>query len=140
MLTQSAYLARLIDFRTDVLRNRPRIVCKTSSITDEDDWAQNQHFGHIVPILTRPRHEQYLFFHMSLAGMNAYNISFPIVPKGTSRVRMVFHAHNTEQEANAAVAAITSWAREMLEIDSGQTNATLPKAALRVYAMQAEIA
>lgn len=77
---------------------------------------------------------------MSLAGMNAYNISYPVVPKGSSRVRMIFHAHNTEQEVDMAVAAICSWATEMLEIENGISKATLPKAALRVYAMQAEIA
>ncbi|KAK2827857.1 hypothetical protein FQN49_007273 [Arthroderma sp. PD_2] len=71
-----------------------------------EDWEQAQSHSHIVPICTRPRHEQYLFFHLSLAGMNAYNISYPVVPKGSSRIRMVFHAHNTEQEIDKAVAAI----------------------------------
>ncbi|KAN0067130.1 Pyridoxal phosphate-dependent transferase [Elaphomyces granulatus] len=105
-----------------------------------EDWEQRQCHSHIVPIRTRPRHEQYLFFHMSLAGMNAYNISYPVVPKGSSRIRMVFHAHNTEQEVDTAVAAICGWAAEMLEIEDGASNATLPKAALQVYAVQAALA
>lgn len=105
-----------------------------------EDWELRQYHSHVVPIRTRPRHEQYLFFHMSLAGMNAYNISYPVVPKGSSRIRMIFHAHNTEQEVDAAVAAICGWAAEMLEIEDGASKATLPKAALQVYAMQAAIA
>jgi 8-amino-7-oxononanoate synthase len=105
-----------------------------------EDWEQRQVHSHIVPIFTRPRHEQYLFFHMSLAGMNAYNISYPVVPRGSSLVRMIFHAHNTEEEVDKAVAAICSWAAEMLEIEEGGSNGTLPKAAIRVYAMQAALA
>lgn len=77
---------------------------------------------------------------MSLAGMNAYNISYPVVPRGTGLVRMIFHAHNTEEEVDKAVDAICSWAAEMLEIDEDGKNSTLPKAAVRVYAMQAALA
>lgn len=107
-----------------------------------EDWEQRPHHSHIVPIRTRPRHEQYLFFHLSMAGMNAYNISYPVVPKGSSRIRMVFHAHNTEQELDKAVEAICSWAAEMLDIEEGNSGSrnTLPKAAQQVYAMQAAIA
>ncbi|KAM0255270.1 hypothetical protein ACHAQJ_005925 [Trichoderma viride] len=104
-----------------------------------EDWDQRQYHSHIVPIRTRPRHEQYLFFHMSMAGMNAYNISYPVVPKGMSRIRIVFHAHNTEQEIDTAVEAICSWASEMLDIENSASKATLPKAALQVYAMQAAL-
>lgn len=105
-----------------------------------EDWEQRPCHSHIVPIRTRPRHEQYLFFHLALSGMNAYNISYPVVPKGLSRIRMVFHAHNTEQEVDIAVAAICGWAAEMLEIEAGTSKGALPKAALQVYAMQAALA
>ena len=107
-----------------------------------EDWEQRPYHSHIVPIRTRPRHEQYLFFHLSLSGMNAYNISYPVVPKGSSRIRLVFHAHNTEQELDKAVAAICSWAAEMLDIEEGTSGSrvTLPKAAQQVYAMQAALA
>ena len=74
---------------------------------------------------------------MSLAGMNAYDISYPVVPKGSSCIRMIFHAHNTEQEVDADVAAICGWAAEMLEIEDGASKGILPKAMLQVYAMQA---
>ncbi|KAF3012562.1 hypothetical protein E8E14_001363 [Neopestalotiopsis sp. 37M] len=105
-----------------------------------EDWEQRQFHSHIVPIRTRPRHEQYLFFHLSFAGMNAYNISYPVVPRGTGLVRMIFHAHNTEEEVDKAIAAICSWATEMLEIEENGTEGVLPKSAARVYAMQAALA
>ena len=104
-----------------------------------EDWELRPCLSHIVPIRTRPRHEQYLFFHLSLANMNAYNISYPTVPKGSSRVRMIFHAHNTKDEVNAAVAAICDWASEMLDIENGASENVLPKAARQVYAMQAAL-
>jgi hypothetical protein len=53
---------------------------------------------------------------------------------------MVFHAHNTEQGVDIAVAAICGWAAEMLEIEAGTSKGALPKAALQVYAMQAALA
>ncbi|KAF1974179.1 8-amino-7-oxononanoate synthase [Bimuria novae-zelandiae CBS 107.79] len=105
-----------------------------------EDWELREVQSHVVPIHTRPRHEQYLFFHMSLAGMNAYNISYPIVPKGSSLVRMIFHAHNTEHKVDIAVAAICDWAAEMLDIEASGSTTALPKAAHQVYAMQAAIA
>ncbi|KAL8881850.1 MAG: hypothetical protein Q9198_001029 [Flavoplaca austrocitrina] len=107
-----------------------------------EDWEQRPYHSHIVPIRTRPRHEQYLFFHLSLSGMNAYNISYPVVPKGSTRIRLVFHAHNTEQELDKAVAAICSWAAEMLDIEEGTSGSrvALPKAAQQVYTMQAALA
>ena len=74
---------------------------------------------------------------MSLAGMNAYNISYPVVPKGSRCVRMILHAHNTEQDFDAAVTAICGWTADMLKIEDGASKGTLPKAALQVYAMQA---
>lgn len=107
-----------------------------------EDWEQRSVHSHIVPLRTRPRHEQYLFFHLSLAGMNAYNISYPVVPKGSSRIRMVFHAHNTEQELDKAVSAICGWAEEMLDLEENtlDSGVSLPKAAQQVYAMQAALA
>ena len=103
-----------------------------------EDWEQRQIHSHIVPIRTRPRHEQYLFFHMSLTGMNAYNVSYPTVAKGSSRIRMVFHAHNTEAEIDLAVASISSWAAEMMELEESGEMGRMPKAAVQVYAMQAQ--
>ncbi|KAF4632903.1 hypothetical protein G7Y89_g5220 [Cudoniella acicularis] len=104
---------------------------------NSDDWEARPFLTHIAPIFTRPGHEKYLFFHLLLCNMNAYNISPPIIPKGTALVRFVFHAHNTREEVDATVAAICDWAREMLDIEKGKFESTLPSAARHVYALQA---
>jgi 8-amino-7-oxononanoate synthase len=79
----------------------------------------------------------FLAFHLILNNIIAYPISYPIVPKGKSRVRLVFHAHNTMEQVEGLANAICDWAQEMLEIEQGTTDSTLPSAARQVYAFQA---
>jgi 8-amino-7-oxononanoate synthase len=74
-----------------------------------------------------------------LANIVALNIAFPIVPRGESRVRFVFHAHNTKEQVDATVTAICDWAREMLDIENGQSESSLPSAARYVFARQATL-
>ena len=101
-----------------------------------EDYESTEHLTHIVPVLTRPKHELYLFFHLMTNNINAYAISFPVVPKGKSRVRLVFHAHNSPDQAEKVANAICEWAQEMLDIEAGKTENVMPSAARRVYAME----
>ncbi|KAG9251279.1 8-amino-7-oxononanoate synthase [Emericellopsis atlantica] len=105
-----------------------------------EGWDQREYYTHIVPIWTKPRHEQYLFFHMMADNMNAYSFAFPVVPKGKSRVRMVFHAHNTKADVDKVVNNIGDWVREMLDIEKAdEKEAYVPRVASQVYAMQAAV-
>lgn len=62
-------------------------------------------------------------------------MEYPAVPKGQSRVRIAFHANNTESETEGLVAAIAEWAQEMINIeDGGGSGDKIPKAARQVYA------
>ncbi|KAL6890032.1 8-amino-7-oxononanoate synthase [Trichoderma evansii] len=101
-----------------------------------EDYETNEDLTHIVPVLTRPKHELYLFFHLLTRNINAYPISFPVVPKGKSRVRLVWHTHNTIDQAEKVANAICEWAQEMLDIEDGKTDNDLPSAARQVFAMQ----
>jgi 8-amino-7-oxononanoate synthase len=101
-----------------------------------EDYESIEHLTHIVPVLTRPKHELYLFFHLMINNINAYAVSFPIVPKGKSRVRLLFHAHNTLEQAEILANVICEWAQEMLSIDADGTGNTMPSAARQVYAMR----
>ncbi|KIX08679.1 uncharacterized protein Z518_03336 [Rhinocladiella mackenziei CBS 650.93] len=103
-----------------------------------EDWEQRTVHSHIVPIKTRPRHEQYLAFHLGMMKMNAYSISYPVVPKGGSRVRVVLHAHNTKEQIEHLVSGISSWAGEMLELEREKDG--LPRAARQVFALQTSLA
>jgi 8-amino-7-oxononanoate synthase len=104
-----------------------------------EDWETRSYQTHIVPLRTRTRHEQFLFFQLLLNGINAYPMAFPVVPKGQSRIRLVFHAHNTPDQVNKLVAVICDWAKEMLEIERGTADNALPIATRKVYATQAAL-
>ncbi|KAI8669816.1 Aminotran-1-2 domain-containing protein [Fusarium sp. Ph1] len=104
-----------------------------------EDWESRPVYSHVVPIKTRPRHEQYLFFHLSSDNMNAYAISYPIVPRGASRIGVIFHAHNTKEEIDHLVASISAWANEMFDLEQNNSKNALPSAARHVYAMQASL-
>ena len=88
---------------------------------------------HIIAVLTRPKHELYLFYHLTMNNINAYAWGHPVVPKGKSRVRLVFHAHNTLDQAETLANTICEWAQEMLSI--GDSESVIPSAARQVYAM-----
>ena len=66
------------------------------------------------------------------------------MPKGQSRIRLAFHANNTNSQIDGLIAAICEWAQEMMEIEKGggrgsggrgTTESRIPKAAKMVYAM-----
>jgi 8-amino-7-oxononanoate synthase len=78
----------------------------------------------------------FLFFQLVFNNMNAYPMVFPVVPKGQSRIRLVFHTHNTIEQIETLVTTICDWAGEMLEIQHGESGSVLPNAARRAYAMQ----
>lgn len=104
-----------------------------------EDWESRLVHSHIVPLRTKNKYEQYLFFHLVLNDIQAYNVSFPIVPKGTTRVRLVFHAHNVKEQIDKLVKCVCEWATEMLEIEAGTSENKLPSSARHVYAMQADL-
>ncbi|KAI1110620.1 8-amino-7-oxononanoate synthase [Nemania sp. NC0429] len=105
----------------------------------EEDWEARPFQTHIVPLRTRPGHEMFLFFQLTLNNMNAYPMVFPVVPKGESRIRLVFHAHNTLEQIDALASTIFDWASEMLNIQNGLSESILPKAARQAYAMQSAV-
>jgi hypothetical protein len=53
-----------------------------------------------------------------------------------SRIRLVFHAHNSREEIDALVAAIGYWASEMIEISQSGNKSSLPSAARKVNSTQ----
>ena len=62
-------------------------------------------------------------------------LEHPTVPKGKSRLRLTFHANNTESEVDGLVSAIAEWAQEMMDLeDRKESENNLPKAARQVYA------
>lgn len=107
------------------------------SIPLSEDWEQRTHFVHMVPVWSRQRYTYWLSFHLNLSGISAYPIDYPTVPKGQSRIRLIFHGANTKTEVELLVQSICSFAAEMIEIEKGETAEKAPKAAQYVYSLLA---
>ncbi|PVH95311.1 5-aminolevulinate synthase [Periconia macrospinosa] len=104
-----------------------------------EDWEERAFVTHIVPIWTRPRYTYWLMFHLLLSKFCAYGVEYPTVPKGQSRVRVTFHANNTEAETDGLAQSICSWAREMLDLEEAEAGEDrIPKAARQVYSWMAD--
>lgn len=102
-----------------------------------DDWEARDFHAHIVPVWTRQRYNWWLVFHLQLAGISAFPIDYPTVPKGQSRIRLMFHAANTEAQVAHLAATICAWAAEMIAIEEGAAKSKIPRAAQQVYALMA---
>lgn len=107
------------------------------SVPLSDDWEEEPFLTHIVPIWTRQRYSYWLVFHLHFSGFSAFPVEYPTVPKGQSRVRLAFHANNTETQVDGLVDAVGKWAHEMIEIEKcgRDGDGKMPKAARQVYAM-----
>ncbi|KAF4944651.1 hypothetical protein FSARC_14614 [Fusarium sarcochroum] len=85
---------------------------------EQDDWDALPFVSQVCPVWTKPKHNLYLAIHLQLAGFQVYPISFPIVPKGTDRIRLVFHGHNTDEDVKRLAESICSWAKETMECEA----------------------
>lgn len=102
-----------------------------------EGWETRPFVTHVVPVWTRQRYNYWLIFHLQLAQFCTFPIDYPVVPKGRSRVRLTFHAANTESQVDGLVAAICDWAQEMVDIEEGGRGG-VPRAARQVYASMAD--
>lgn len=59
------------------------------------------------------------------------------MPKGQSRLKVTFHAKNTEVQVEGLVNAIYEWVEEMIDIEDRVGKDKIPRAARQVYAWMA---
>lgn len=55
------------------------------------------------------------------------------MPLGQSRLKVTFHASNTEEQVQGLTHAIFEWAQEVMAIEDGTTDKGLSRAAETVY-------
>ncbi|CAH0042178.1 unnamed protein product [Clonostachys rhizophaga] len=111
------------------------------SIPNAENWEAETLLTHISYVLTRQKYTLYLYFHLQLAKFIVLPINYPVVPKGKSRVRIVFHARHTDAQLDALADSICTWAEEMLAIEAAGKKANkVPTAARQVYAARQGIA
>ena len=101
-----------------------------------DDWEDRQFQTHVVPLRTRPGQERNLSIHLLVNNINAYPMAFPIVPKGESRVRLAFHAHNTLMQVEKLAMTICKWAAEMFQLRHEGKSKAIPTAARQYHTLQ----
>ncbi|KAL9470808.1 hypothetical protein ACSS6W_008749 [Trichoderma asperelloides] len=106
------------------------------SVPLAEDYEQRSVLSHVVPIKVKPGHDFFLFIHLAKANMNAYPMAYPVVPKGTALVRMLFHAHNTKEEVDKIITAVGEWADEILSIERGESKNVIPSSMREFLAMQ----
>ncbi|KAI1460398.1 putative aminotransferase [Annulohypoxylon moriforme] len=110
------------------------------SIPVSDNWELRDFMTHIVPVWTRQRYNFWLVFHLQSSKISAFPIDYPVVPKGQSRIRLMFHAGNTEAEVELLANSICEWAKEMIDIEKGgEGKSKVPKAAQQIYALMADV-
>lgn len=103
-----------------------------------EEWEDHDFLVHCVPVWTRQRYNYWLVFHLQLNGICAFPIEHPVVPKGQSRVRLIFHGGNTEDDVDKLVTALCAFAQEMIELEKEPKDVPkVPKAAQQVYALMA---
>lgn len=104
-----------------------------------EDWEDREFNAHIVPLKSRQRYVWWLVFQLQLSGISAFPVDYPTVPRGQSRIRLMFHAANTEEQVEHLAKTICDWAAEMMAIEDSPSgdSGKLPKAAQQVYALMA---
>jgi 8-amino-7-oxononanoate synthase len=104
-------------------------------IPNAKDYESNPYPTHILSVMTRQRYNQYLYYHLQLAGFVVLPINYPVVPKGLNRIRIVFHARHTNVEVEGLANSIAEFAQEMLDIEAGRKGTNkIPSGARRVFA------
>ncbi|KAI1138453.1 5-aminolevulinate synthase [Hypoxylon sp. FL0543] len=100
-----------------------------------EDWKDKDTYTHIVPVWTRQEYTWWLLFHLLLAHISAQPVDYPSVPKGKSRIRIIFHAANEEKQVEYLADTLCDFAREMIEIEESGETGRVPRAAQQVYVL-----
>lgn len=74
-----------------------------------------------------------MYYHLLSASFRTFPATYPAVPPGQSRLRVIIHAHNTEEQVRGFVDAIYVWTQEMMDIEAGIAAEPVTKAARVVY-------
>ncbi|KAI4923467.1 hypothetical protein J4E85_008505 [Alternaria conjuncta] len=96
--------------------------------------------SHIITIRTRQPYTYWLYFHLLLDGYCVFPVEHPVVAKGESRLKVTFHAGNTEEQVSGMVTSVFAWIQEMKEIEGSKDDAQrigVSQAAHKVYTWMA---
>ncbi|KAJ4305132.1 hypothetical protein N0V90_000662 [Kalmusia sp. IMI 367209] len=97
-------------------------------------WRDQPYVTHIVPIHTQEPYHYWLYFHLLYSGFSVFPVSYPTVPSHKTRLKVTFHADNTTEEVLRLVDAMFDFVQEVVELETGNWDTTVPQKAKRVYA------
>jgi 8-amino-7-oxononanoate synthase len=98
-----------------------------------EGWEDRVVTTHLLAISTRPKSFWWMYYHLLSASFRTFPVTYPVVAPGQSRLRVIIHAHNTEEQVRGFVDAIYAWVQEMLDIEAGKGTEPVTKAAKKVY-------
>ncbi|KAH8721496.1 5-aminolevulinate synthase [Phaeosphaeriaceae sp. PMI808] len=98
-----------------------------------DSWEDRAFLTHIVTVSTRQKYTYWLYVHLMAASFCVFPVEHPIVPAGQGRLRIIFHASNTDEQITAMVDAMLAWVDEMLEIEERKTEYTDSSVARQIH-------
>jgi hypothetical protein len=81
-----------------------------------EDFQNKRYMSHIVPLWS-PAADA-LSIGLLISKITAYPVASPTVPKGQKRVRLVFHAGNTEADVESLLVVIGQWLDERFKGDN----------------------
>lgn len=98
-----------------------------------DGWEDRVINTHLLAISTRPKSFWWMYYHLLSASFRTFPVTYPVVAPGKGRLRVIIHAHNTEEQVTGFVNAIYEWVQQMLDIEAGTATEPVTKAAKEVY-------
>lgn len=98
-----------------------------------EGWEDRPVHTHLLAISTKSKSFWWMHYHLLSASFRTLPVTFPVVPPGHSRLRVIFHAHNTDEQVRGFVDAIYAWVQEMIDIEAGAGTEPVTKAAKEVY-------
>ncbi|KAI1152216.1 5-aminolevulinate synthase [Nemania diffusa] len=103
-----------------------------------DGWEERPFLTHIACISANQKHTWWLYFHLLSSSFCVFPVQYPVVPIGQSRLRIILHSTNTEDQITDFVRVIFEWVEEMIQIEDGRSPEIVSKAAREVYAWMKE--
>lgn len=104
------------------------------SVPLADGWEDRSINTHILSISTKPKWLWWIYFHLLSASFRTFPVTYPVVPPGQGRLRVIMHAHNTEEQVRGFINAIYAWVQEMMDAEAGTAaGGPATKAAQDVY-------
>ena len=98
-----------------------------------EGWEDREINTHLLAISTRPKSFWWMYYHLLSASFRTFPVTYPVVAPGQGRLRVIIHAHNTEEQVRGFVDALYAWVQEMMGIEAGTAAEPVTKAAKEVY-------